>query len=162
MKHPIGTIVSLMVDHERGVPERVHHFLKVYAFAKVIGESEGLDEREQEIVQIAALMHDVGIRPSLEKYGSSAGPYQEREGSALAREKLAGLEYDPELIERVCFLIAHPEGGSVSCVFLCPHIASRTSPASLARMTRALRPRRRTASRRRAITPRRSFPSTTA
>ena len=62
MKHPIGTIVSLMVDHERGVPERVHHFLKVYAFAKVIGESEGLDEREQEIVQIAALMHDVGIR----------------------------------------------------------------------------------------------------
>ncbi len=107
MKHPIGTIVSLMVDHERGVPERVHHFLKVYAFSKVIGESEGLDEREQEIIQIAALMHDIGIRPSLAKYGSSAGVYQEQEGPALARTKLTELGYDSQLIERVCFLIAH-------------------------------------------------------
>lgn len=107
MKHPIGTIVSQMVDYERGVPHRVHHFLKVYAFAKVIGEAEGLGERDQEILQIAAIMHDVGIRPSLEKYGSSAGKYQEEEGPDVARKILSRLDYDPELVERVCYLIAH-------------------------------------------------------
>ena len=96
-----------MVDYERGVPQRVHHFLKVYAFAKVIGEAEGLSEREQEILQIAAIMHDIGIRPSIVKYGSSAGSYQEKEGPGIAREALTRLEYDPELIERVCCLIAH-------------------------------------------------------
>lgn len=107
MKHPIGTIVSQMVDYERGVPHRVHHFLKVYAFAKVIGEAEGLSEREQEILQIAAIMHDIGIRPSIAKYGSGEGGYQEKEGPCVAREVLARLDYDPELIERVCYLIAH-------------------------------------------------------
>lgn len=106
MRHPIGTIITEMVRYEQGEPHRVHHFLKVHAFARVIGESEGLPENVQEILEVAAVMHDVGIRESLRKYGSSAGPYQEKEGPPIARAMLERLGYDEEFIERVCFLIA--------------------------------------------------------
>lgn len=107
MRHPIGTIITEMVRYEQGEPERVHHFLKVHAFARVIGESEGLSEREQEILEVAAVLHDVGIRASLRKYGSSAGPYQEKEGPEIARGMLTRLGYDEAFIDRVCYLIAH-------------------------------------------------------
>lgn len=107
MQHPIGTMITEMVNYERGEPHRIHHFLKVHAFAKVIGESENLSEREQEILEIAAVLHDVGIRESLRKYGSSAGPYQEKEGPPIAREMLERLGYDENFIDRVCYLIGH-------------------------------------------------------
>jgi HD superfamily phosphodiesterase len=42
----------------------VNHLLKVYGFAKTIGEREGLDADTQEILEIAALTHDIGIRNS--------------------------------------------------------------------------------------------------
>lgn len=107
MRHPMGTIITEMVRYEQGEPHRVHHFLKVHAFARVIGESEGLSEREQEILEVAAILHDVGIRESLRKYGSSAGAYQEKEGPPIARTMLEKLGYDADFIDRVCFLIAH-------------------------------------------------------
>ena len=107
MRHPIRTVISQMISYEQGEPQRVHHFLKVHAFAHVIGESECLSEREQEILEVAAVLHDVGIRESLRKYGSSAGRYQELEGPPIARDMLSELGYDAELIDRVCYLIAH-------------------------------------------------------
>lgn len=107
MRHPMGTIITEMVNYERGEPHRIHHFLKVHAFAKVIGESENLDEREQEILEVAAVVHDVGIRESLCKYGSSAGAYQEKEGPPVARAMLERLGYDAAFVDRVCYLVAH-------------------------------------------------------
>lgn len=107
MRHPMGTIITEMVHYEQGEPHRVHHFLKVHAFARVIGESEGLSEREQEILEVAAILHDVGIRESLRKYGSSAGPYQEKEGPPIARKMLEKLGYDEAFIDRVCYLVGH-------------------------------------------------------
>ena len=44
MRHPIRTVISQMISYEQGEPQRVHHFLKVHAFAHVIGESECLSE----------------------------------------------------------------------------------------------------------------------
>lgn len=69
-----------MIDYERGEPQRIQHFLKAFAFAASIGAAEGLDNEMQEILESAAIVHDIGIRPSLEKYGSSAGRYQQQEG----------------------------------------------------------------------------------
>jgi hypothetical protein len=85
---------------------RVNHFLKVYGFAKAIGAGEGLDARAQEILEVAALTHDIGIRPSEEKYGSSAGTYQQIEGPPEAERLLRGLGADEALTARVCWLIA--------------------------------------------------------
>lgn len=96
-----------MISYFRGDGRRINHFLKVYSFAKTIGESEHLDSDTQEILEVTALMHDIGIKISEEKYNSSAGKYQEIEGPAPAREILTALGYDPDKIQRVCYLIAH-------------------------------------------------------
>jgi len=68
---------------------------------------EGLDPRTLEILCTAAVLHDIGIHAAEEKYGNCSGKYQEIEGPAPAREILSRLTTDKELIDRVCFLIAH-------------------------------------------------------
>ncbi len=102
-----SALVLKMSEYEAGCVERVNHFLKAYAFAKTIGEGEGFSGSLQDILETAALVHDIGIRPSLEKYKSAAGEYQEKEGPGIAKEMLQGLGYSKELIERVCFLVGH-------------------------------------------------------
>ncbi len=103
----IGEIINAMVSYYTGDPRRINHFLKVYGFAKMIGELEGLDQETQSILEIAALTHDIGIKNSELKYNSSAGNYQELEGPPEAKRLLEALNIKPEWIERVCWLIAH-------------------------------------------------------
>ena len=106
MEH--AEVVRRMVLFDKGDARRIQHFLKVYMFAALIGKMEGLPPEQQEILEIAAILHDIGIIPAEKKYGTSNGKLQEQEGPAYARAFLqeAG-GYQPELIDRVCFLIAH-------------------------------------------------------
>ncbi len=102
-----GALMRAMCQYEGGCVQRVNHFLKVHGFAKIIGEGEGYPPQTRQLLEAAALVHDIGIRPSLEKYGSSAGPYQEKEGPAMAKAMLEELGYPPTFVERVCFLVGH-------------------------------------------------------
>lgn len=68
--------------------KRVNHLLKVYAFAQMIGKAQGLDDHTQQIVEAAAAVHDIGIKESERKYGSSAGKYQGRKGRNWQRSCL--------------------------------------------------------------------------
>lgn len=86
---------------------RTGHALKVYALASAIGRLSGFDAHAQEALEAAAVLHDVGIKPSEEKYHSSAGKYQELEGPPAARKILYSLGADEALTARVCWLIAH-------------------------------------------------------
>ena len=101
----LHALAQEMIAYERGCPQRAQHLLKVHAFARLIGTGEGLDGRTLYILEAAALVHDIGIKPALAKYGSSAGPLQEKEGIAPAREMLIGLGFDGDLTERVCTLV---------------------------------------------------------
>lgn len=96
-----------VIEYEKGCPQRIQHFLKVTAFAEQIGQMENLDEGNYHILRTAAVVHDIGIRPSLEKYGSSGGNYQQIEGPPVAQPLLEELGYEQEVIDRVCYLIAH-------------------------------------------------------
>ena len=100
-------LIEKMIEYYAGDPKRVQHFLKVYEFAKLIGESESLDAETMHILRTAAIVHDIGIKISEEKYGSSNGKYQEKEGPAVAEPMLLDLGYDEAVIDRVLFLIAH-------------------------------------------------------
>ena len=100
-------LISAMVEYERGVPQRVQHLLKVYAFSMAIAGEEGVDGETRRILEAASILHDIGIRPALEAYGSAAGPYQEELGQAPARQLLEGLGYDAALIDRVVYLVGH-------------------------------------------------------
>ncbi|MCD8090790.1 MAG: HD domain-containing protein [Clostridiales bacterium] len=100
----IQNIFTKMTEYEDS-PKRINHFLKVWGYASFIGRAEGLSEREQLILEAAALTHDIGIKPALIKYNSSAGKYQEELGPDAAEKLLSGLTEDDELIKRVCTLI---------------------------------------------------------
>ncbi len=107
MQPNIGQVIRAMIDYNYGCPELINHALKVYAFAKGIGEAERLPAETLRTLEIAAVLHDIGIRVSEEKYHAFGGKYQQIEGPAIARGLLAPLGFDEEVIERVCFLIAH-------------------------------------------------------
>ena len=101
-------VIHEMLFFDRGDARRIQHFLKVYQFAALIGKLEGLSPEQQEILEIAAILHDIGIIPSEKKYGISNGKLQEQEGPAYARELLNRIGgYGQDFIDRVCFLIAH-------------------------------------------------------
>lgn len=96
-----------MIQYYKGDAKRIHHFLKVFSFVKIIGTMEHLDEATQEILEITALTHDIGIKNSEMKYHSTSGQYQQIEGPLEAKKLLESLEIDQNIIERVCWLIAH-------------------------------------------------------
>ena len=96
-----------MMKYYTGDPKRIQHFIKVYQFAKMIGEMEGLPEEEQHILETAAIVHDIGIKPAEEKYGSCGGKLQEQEGPDVAEKMLQRLGYEPKVIDRVCYLVGH-------------------------------------------------------
>ena len=107
MTEMTAQIAKKMITYDSGDIRRIEHFMKVYGYAAAIGKLEGLDPRTQEILEAAALLHDIGIKVSEEKYHSSAGKYQEMEGPAEARKLLDGICPDKELTDRVCWLIGH-------------------------------------------------------
>ena len=105
MRHE--ALMREMIRYEAGVPHRIQHFLKVYEFARLIAAGENLDDVTRDVLEAAAIVHDIGIKPAMEKYGSGAGPLQEKEGEPAARTLLTRLGYAPDLTERVAYLVAH-------------------------------------------------------
>ena len=87
-------LTMAMVTLYSGDRKRIQHFMKVYAFAKMIAEEEQLGAKQREIVEAAALVHDIGIHAAEKKYRSAAGEYQEIEGPPIARAMLMALETD--------------------------------------------------------------------
>ena len=101
---------KLMLEMTRfyhGDPMCIQHFIKVHAFCRYIGKQSGLSDGELFTLEAAAYTHDIGIKPAREKYGSGDGPLQEKEGPGVARPMLEKLGFEPAVIDRVCWLIAH-------------------------------------------------------
>ncbi len=84
--------------------ERLEHAQAVLAEAEKILAVEGGDPH---IVVPAAILHDVGIKIALEKYGSADAPHQEREGPPVARKMLLAAGMKVEEIDEICAIIAH-------------------------------------------------------
>lgn len=96
----IDRLYMEMIHYYQGDPKHIQHFVKVHDLSRLIGQSEGLDEDTMYVLEAAALVHDIGIKVGMEKYGRSDGKTQEAEGPAAAREMLirTGLsgEGDPQ------------------------------------------------------------------
>ncbi len=87
--------------------KRINHATKVWSFARLIGKKEGLDEKTQLILELSAILHDIGIKICEEKYGSTAGNLQEIEGPKVAIKILEKYPLEEKVIERVLFLIGN-------------------------------------------------------
>jgi HD superfamily phosphodiesterase len=108
------TVKNLIVVRDRLVNEmkkvferdqkRIDHALAVLDYAEQIQAVEGGDPL---VVKAAAILHDIGIHEAERKYGSSAGKYQEIEGSPIAEEILKRHDVSPDAIEHICAIIAN-------------------------------------------------------
>lgn len=100
-------IMLKMFDYFSGDIRRINHAIKVHEFSSTIGKLENLDSNKQLIVEMAAILHDIGIKISEKKYNSSAGKYQELEGPDIAKELLLEFDIESSILDRVYFLIGH-------------------------------------------------------
>lgn len=103
----IDALTIKMFEFNRGDALRNQHFIKVHRFAQLIGKMEQIDEHTQFVLECAALVHDIGIRPAEEKYGKSNGKLQEKEGPAYAESLLTELGLKENDIKRICYLVGH-------------------------------------------------------
>ena len=103
----VQKVMKEMIAYYAGDPARIQHFLKVYEFSRMIGLAEGLDGDLQLTLELSALVHDIGIRPSESIYGDCKGPHQEELGPAEVKKMLEPLGVEPERIERIMYLVGH-------------------------------------------------------
>lgn len=103
----IAATTAKMIAFYRGNHHDINHFLKVHAYARTIGELEGLDPATQRTLELAAVIHDIACPLCREKYGSADGRKQELESPALVEAFLADLDVPEETARRVNFLVSH-------------------------------------------------------
>lgn len=103
----IPQLTEKMIAFSKGDIHDIEHFMKVWGYAKTIGELEALDEGTQFILELAALTHDIACPLCREKYGSAIWAKQEEEGTPMVRNFLADTALSPAIIDRVSYLVGH-------------------------------------------------------
>jgi len=106
MDNRIAKVALAMIQKNSGDIKRIEHSLKVFGYVQLLGAAESLEENTIQILELTALLHDIGIHVAEKKYGMSKSHDQEIEGPPVAREILTSLDFKPEVIERVCFIIS--------------------------------------------------------
>lgn len=103
----VSKITEKMIAYSDGNLHDINHFMKVWGYAKIIGELEQLDARTQFILEIAAITHDIACPLCREKYGNTNGKLQETEGAELVVRFLKDTDLSKEELLRVAYLVGH-------------------------------------------------------
>lgn len=103
----IAEIMKKMIDFSNSNIHDIDHFIRVWTYAKTIGELESLDAETQYILEVAAITHDIACPLCREKYGSTNGKHQETEGAPMVRDFLRDTGLTDAQIDRVAFLVGH-------------------------------------------------------
>ena len=103
----IAQIMQKMIAFSDGNINDIDHLIRVWTYAKTIGELEMIDQATQFILEVAAITHDIACPLCREKYGNTNGKHQEREGIILVKEFLSDTGMTEEQIGRVAFLVGH-------------------------------------------------------
>jgi HD superfamily phosphodiesterase len=106
MQYCKGQITKLLTDYFEDDFRRITHALEVLKYAEKIMES--VDEPcDEEVLVAAALLHDVGIKPSEALLGYNDGKTQEVYGPPAAEELLRGIGFSIEKTRKVCEIIGN-------------------------------------------------------
>ena len=103
----IAQLLEKMIDYSAGNIHDIDHLIRVWTYAKTIGELEGLDANAQFILETAAITHDIACPLCREKYGNTNGKRQEEEGGPLVRSFLADAGLPGDQVDRVAYLVSH-------------------------------------------------------
>ena len=103
----VSKVLKKMITYLGKDTRRVKHALKVYGYAKTIGGNEKLSDEYMRVIELAAVLHDIGIKEAERKYDSSAGKYQELEGPPIAQELMCSVGIEKSIIDRVCYLVGN-------------------------------------------------------
>lgn len=96
-----------MINYFQNDPKRTQHLIKVHALAKLIADAERVDKNKVSIIEAAAYIHDIGIKPAEAKYKSSNGKLQEELGPEEASKILNCIGFEQAIIDRVCYIVGH-------------------------------------------------------
>ena len=92
--------------YEGGHCRRTQHILKVYALARLLGEQEKISTEEQQILQAAAILHDIAIKYCKDNYdGDASQERQKKEMPHLVNSFLQAANYLPSYIPRILELV---------------------------------------------------------
>ncbi len=92
--------------YEEGHCRRTQHILKVYTLAKLFGEQERISVEDQQILQAAAILHDIAIKYCKEHYdGDASQSNQKRVAPLLAARFLEAANYLPSYVPKIIDLV---------------------------------------------------------
>ena len=103
----VSQIMERMIAFSEGNIHDIDHFIRVWTYARTIGELEGLDGETQFILEVAAIIQDIACPLCREKYGNTNGKHQEAEGMPMVEAFLADTGMTAGQIERVKYLVGH-------------------------------------------------------
>ena len=107
MDEKLRQLYLAMWQWDAGDPQLIQHFAKVHSYARLIGSCEGLDEETLYLLEVEALLHDIGIIPARKEFGSGSGKFQEKVSDPLVRDMLGKLGFAQSVIDRAAFVISH-------------------------------------------------------
>ena len=82
--------------------------MKVWAYAKTIGEFETLDPETLFLLEEEAITHDIAFPACREKYGNANGKFQEHEGPLLIKAFFADTDLDESQTDRISRVVGYP------------------------------------------------------
>ncbi|MCL2549321.1 MAG: HD domain-containing protein [Symbiobacteriaceae bacterium] len=79
----------------------------MHGYALGIAAGEGITGRQLQLLQAAAILHDVGINEAKRRFATVTPKLQEEQGAILAGRFLRQLNWDEDLIAEICFLVGN-------------------------------------------------------
>lgn len=103
----ISFLIKEMINYNIPDLRRINHALKVYGISRAIACGEGVSWSDMEILEAAAILHDIGIHKAEEMYNSASGMYQELLGPDVAKPMLEKTGFSDNEIKRINFIISN-------------------------------------------------------
>jgi HD superfamily phosphodiesterase len=100
-----GQIIKLLTDFFENDYRRIQHAVDVLHYAENIMQKA--DEYDRDVVIAAALLHDVGIKPSEKELGYNNGKTQEQYGPPVVRELLTRIGFPPDKLQKVVDIVGN-------------------------------------------------------
>jgi hypothetical protein len=96
-----------MIKTSGGNIHDIEHLVKVWSYAKTIGELEALDDETQFLLEAEAITHDIACPVCRERYGNANGKLQEQESPSLIKAFFADMDLAESQTDRISHVVGH-------------------------------------------------------